>query len=182
MVEKDDNELVYEVIHGSISSFELLIDRYQKTIFNILFRMVHDEETAKDLTQDVFIKAFEKMGSFNFNYRFFSWIYRIACNQAINHLKSKRRFEVLNLAEMTAEDKANGKLSTEKSKKLQLSLRQLRADFRLLILLKYFFGLSYEEISEVLELSEKKVKARLYTAREQLREALIEKDFFEDEK
>ena len=72
MLQKDDNELVYEVIHGSISSFEVLIDRYQKTIFNIMLRMVGDDETARDLTQDVFVKAFEKLGGFNFKYRFFS--------------------------------------------------------------------------------------------------------------
>ncbi len=181
MIGKDDNELVYEVIHGNISSFEILIERYQKTVFNMVLRMVNDEDTARDLTQDIFIKAFEKMGSFNFQYRFFSWIYRIACNETINYLKSKRRFEGLKVAEMKSDEENPGILSTEKSKKLRLSLRQLRADFRLLILLKYFFGLSYEEMSEILKISEKKVKARLFTAREQLRKMLIEKDFFENE-
>ena len=140
--------------------------------------MVNEEETARDLTQNVFIKAFEKMGSFNFNYRFFSWIYRIACNETINYLKSKRRFEGLNSADLKADEEDSGILMAEKSKKLRLSLRQLRSDYRLLILLKYFFGLSYEEMAEVLKISEKKIKARLFTAREQLREALIEKDFF----
>jgi len=181
MIGKDDNELVYEVIHGHISSFEILIERYQKTIFNMVLRMVNDEETARDLTQDIFIKAFEKMGSFNFKYRFFSWIYRIACNETINYLKSKRRFEGLKLAEVVTDDAYPGMLSTGKSKKLRLCLRQLRADFRLLILLKYFFGLSYEEMAEVLKIPEKKIKARLFTAREQLREMLLEKDFFENE-
>jgi RNA polymerase sigma-70 factor (ECF subfamily) len=90
MTTKEDNELVYEVIHGSISSFEILVDRYQKTIFNIMLRMVGDFETAKDLTQDVFVKAFEKMGGFDFKYRFFSWIYRIAVNEAINWNRKKQ--------------------------------------------------------------------------------------------
>ena len=72
MIMKDDNELVYEVIHGNISSFETLVDRYNKKIFNMMLQMVGDYETARDLTQDVFVKAFEKMGGFNFRFRFFS--------------------------------------------------------------------------------------------------------------
>ncbi len=61
MIIKDDNELVHEVINGNTSSFEPLIERYQKTIFNMVLRMVGDTENAKDITQDIFVKAFEKI-------------------------------------------------------------------------------------------------------------------------
>ncbi|MEI6455927.1 MAG: sigma-70 family RNA polymerase sigma factor [bacterium] len=182
MIEKDDNELVYEVIHGSISSFEILIERYQNTVFNMVLRMVNERETALDLTQDVFIKAFEKMGSFNFKYRFFSWIYRIAANETINYLKSQRRFESLSKVERAgiAEEADTGREA--RSKKLHLGLKLLRADQRLLILLKYYFGLSYEEMAETLGLPEKKIKARLFTAREKLKDELLKNDFFDEER
>jgi len=178
MITKDDNELVYEVIHGSISSFELLIERYQKTIFNIVLRLVNDEETARDLTQDIFIKAFEKMGSFNFNYRFFSWIYRITANETINYLKSQRKFESLTKVEKLNSESEPEIDKEERNKKLRVGLKMIRADYRLLLLLKYFFGLSYEEMAEVLEIPEKKVKARLFSAREKLKEELLKNDFF----
>ncbi len=179
MITKDDNELVYEVIHGSISSFEILIERYQKTVFNIVFRMINDKETSRDLTQDIFIKVYEKMGSFNFNYRFFSWIYRIAVNETINYLKSQRKFEDLKKIEglyMTGEPEAG---KEERNKKLRTGLKKLRADYRLLLLLKYFFCLSYEEMAEVLEIPVNKVKARLFSARGKLKEQLLNADFFD---
>ena len=179
MITKDDNELVYEVIHGSISSFEILIERYQKTVFNIVFRMINDKETSRDLTQDIFIKVYEKMGSFNFNYRFFSWIYRIAVNETINYLKSQRKFEDLKKIEgfyMVGEPEAG---KEERNKKLRTGLKKLRADYRLLLLLKYFFCLSYEEMAEVLEIPVNKVKARLFSAREKLKEELLNADFFD---
>jgi len=182
MITKDDNELVYEVIHGNISSFEILIERYQKTIFNIVLRMVNDEETARDLTQDIFIRVYEKMGSFKFSYRFFSWIYRIAANETINYLKSAQRIELHKLTEKLVNEADSGSEREETIQKLRKGLRQIRPDLRLLLLLKYFFGLSYEEMAEVLQLPEKKIKARLFTAREVLREELLKNDFFDHDR
>lgn len=181
MSEKDDNELVYEVIRGSISSFEVLIDRYQKTIFNMVLKMVGDVETAKDITQDVFVKVFEKMGSFNFKYRFFSWIYRIALNQTLNYLKSNPRKEELKKAEALPADE-NGEQRTERgSLLLHQGLRELPADYRVLLLLKYFCSMSYEEISETMEIPVKKVRSRLFMAREQLNKVMVAKGFFDND-
>ena len=92
MIPKDDNELVYEVLQGSRSSFEVLIERYQKKIYGMILQMTDDREMAKDLTQDVFIKAYTSLARFNFKYRFFSWLYRIALNETINRLKNRRHF------------------------------------------------------------------------------------------
>jgi RNA polymerase sigma-70 factor (ECF subfamily) len=148
----------------------------------MVYRMVNEREAAQDLTQDIFIRAFEKMGSFNFNYRFFSWLYRIAANVTINYLKSQKRFESLSKVERTGVDEGHEAGAEVRSRKLRTGLKQLRGDLRLLILLKYYFGLSYEEMAETLGLPEKKVKARLFTAREKLREELLKNDFFNDER
>jgi len=181
MLQKEDNELVYEVTHGSKSSFEILVDRYQTTVFNLLVKLVHDDEAARDLTQDVFVAVFEKMGSFNYNYRFFSWIYRIALNTGINYLKSRKQFEGFHNLESQSDTDAGDTAKECRTRKLQKGMRDLRADFRSLILLKYFFGLSYQEISEVLEIPEKKVKAHLFEAREHLRIILLKRNFFEND-
>ncbi len=179
MVTKDDNELVYEVINGSISSFEVLVERYQKTIFNMMLRMVGDFETAKDLTQDVFVKAFEKMGSFDFKFRFFSWIYRIAVNEAINWTRKKPPTKRLEKVEPMLADKQESSGSEEKCNLLRCELRKLEADYKVLVLLKYYCGLSYEEIAESTRIPIKKVRSRLFIAREQMRKGLIANGFFE---
>ena len=182
MTMKEDNELVYEVIHGSISSFEVLIDRYQKTVFNMMFRMVGDFETAKDLTQDVFVKAFEKLGGFDFRFRFFSWIYRIAVNEAINWNRKKPSAQRLDKFEPMLADTPVSNDREEQSNMLHRELRKLDADYRVLILLKYFCGLSYDEIAETMHIPVKKVRSRLFIAREQLRKGLIANGFFENDR
>ena len=181
MVTKDDNELVYEVIHGSISSFEVLVDRYQKTIFNMMMRMVGDYETARDLTQDVFVKAFEKMGGFNFRFRFFSWIYRIAVNEAISWNRKKPPTERLDQVDPASVETPEANGSEGKSKLLRHELRKMEEDYRVLVLLKYYCGLSYEEIAETTHIPVKKVRSRLFIAREQLRKGLVANGFFEND-
>ena len=181
MSEKDDNELVYEVIRGSISSFEVLIDRYQKTIFNMVLKMVGDVETAKDITQDVFVKVFEKMGSFNFKYRFFSWIYRIALNQTLNYLKSNPRKEGLKTAEALPADENREERAEHGNLILRQGLRELPVDYRVLLLLKYYCSMSYEEISETMGIPVKKVRSRLFMAREQLNKVMVAKGFFDND-
>lgn len=181
MITKDDNDLVYEVIRGNVSSFEILVERYQKMIFNMVLRMVGDTETAKDLTQDVFVKTFEKMGSFNFKYRFFSWIYRIAVNETIDWIKQTPRMDGLEYAQNlhAEEDHSDGK--ERRIVMLDMALQKLSPDYRILLLLKYYNGLSYEEVAEVNGLSLEKVRSRLFIAREQLRKILLQKGFFENE-
>lgn len=182
MMIKDDNELVYEVIHGSISSFETLVDRYQKTIFNMMLRMVGDFETAKDLTQDVFVKTFENMGKFDFRFRFFSWIYRIAVNEAINWNRKRQPTARLENAEPVSADAPVSDTNETRSNLLQRELRKLDADYRVLVLLKYYCGLSYEEITEATRIPVKKVRSRLFIARNQLRKGLIAHGFFENDR
>ena len=181
MIDKDDNELVYEVIHGSTSSFEVLIDRYQKTIFNMMLRMVNDTETAKDLTQDLFVQAYERLGGFNFRFRFFSWIYRMALNKAIDWNRKRKPTCRLELAESQLSDTQVSNDSEIRSNLLQVALLRLNPKYRALVLLKYYCDLSYEEIQEATGVPLKKVRSRLFIAREMLRKELIVNGFFENE-
>ena len=177
MIAKDDNELVFEVLQGSRSSFEVLIERYQKKIFGMILQMTDDRELAKDLTQDVFIKAYTSLPGFNFKYRYFSWLYRIALNETLNGLKQRRHFESLDKAQ-NIPDETSRQDSSESSLLLKQAIRELKSSYRSLILLKYYFGLSYEEISETLGFSVPKVKDRLFNARLALRNKLDNNSFF----
>lgn len=179
MVVKEDNELVSEVIRGNVNAFEILVNRYQKIIFKMVLRMVGNTETAKDLTQDIFVKAFEKMGTFNFNYRFFSWIYRIGINETLTWIRKNPATDQLEHVENLPMDQDTD--PERKSEMLQFGLLELPSDYRILLLLKYYDGLSYEEMADVNGLSVEKVRSRLFIAREQLRKILLKKGFLEDE-
>ncbi|MHC1706509.1 MAG: RNA polymerase sigma factor [Bacteroidales bacterium] len=173
MIIKDDNELVHEVISGNNSSFELLIDRYQKTVFNMVLRMVGDTENAKDITQDIFLKAYEKLHTFKFNYKFFSWLYRISINETINWIKKNPRLDQLDRVQIEpAEDSDAEEAKGQAINKVQYGLMILPENSRSLLVLKYYCSLSYEEIAEVKGISVKKVRSRLFSAREQLRKIL----------
>jgi RNA polymerase sigma-70 factor (ECF subfamily) len=178
MITKDDNELVFEVLRGSRSSFGILIERYQKKIYGMILQMTNNSEMAKDLTQDVFIKAYTGLPRFNFNHRFFSWLYRIALNETISHLKSRRQFISLDKARSVPSGNSDTEPELENTHILRESLLNLKSDYRSLILLKYYFGLSYEDIAETLGISVSKVRDRLFNARMSLRNKLKENRYF----
>jgi len=175
----DDNEdlkLVSESRQGNRESFERLLKRYEKPIFNAAYRVLHDYEDAKDITQNVFLKAFENLDQFDSKHRFFSWIYRIALNESINLCKSRKP---LGTAEDTRVEERNTpeKLLNrrELSGVVQAALMSLGFEYRMVIVLRHFSECSYREMSDILEIPEKTVKSRLFTARGLLREILSER-------
>ena len=171
----DDNEdlkLVQESRLGSRESFERLLIRHEKAVFNAAYRVLHNYEDAKDVTQNVFLKAFQNLEHFDAKHRFFSWIYRIALNESINLCKSRRRFDA---AEDTrAEENTPEKLMsrTELGEVVQAALMSLGFEYRVVIVLRHFNDCNYQEMSEILEIPEKRVKSRLFTARTLLRDIL----------
>ena len=128
----------------------------------------------QELCQQVFMKAFEHLHSFDPSRRFFSWIYRVAINESINHLKARRFHEPI----LDGLEPADGSLSPmetlddRRQQDLRLALARLEPKYVAVITLFHFLHKSYEEIAETLELPEKTVKSRLYTARQLLRESL----------
>jgi RNA polymerase sigma-70 factor (ECF subfamily) len=172
----DDNEdlkLVRESRQGSRDSFERLLLRYEKPIFNAAYRILRDYEDAKDVTQIVFLKAFQNLAHFDAKHRFFSWIYRIALNESINLSKSRRRFDAAEDNRSEVRNTPENLLSRkELGAVVEAALMFLEFDYRVVIVLRHFNDCSYEEMGEILELPEKTVKSRLFTARTLLREIL----------
>ena len=172
----DDNEdlkLVSEARRGSRDSFERLLLRYERSIFNAAYRILRDYEDAKDVTQIVFLKAFQNLEHFDGQYRFFSWIYRIAVNESINLSKSRRRFDPGEDTRIEVRNTPENLLSRkELGGVVQAALMSLEFDYRVVIVLRHFSDCSYQEMGEILEIPEKTVKSRLFTARTLLREIL----------
>ena len=173
MSKTDDTKLIERCINGDRKAFDSLLVRYEKPVFNAALRMLNSRDDAMDVTQTVFLKVFENFGRYDPSRRFFSWIYRITLNESINWLGKTNRLEPL---QFEARDDARGPDeqvdSTNESQRLQAALMSIKADYRSVVILKHFLGCSYTEISQILEIPEKTVKSRLYSARQLLKNAL----------
>jgi len=176
MIANNDTDLVQECLAGNTRAFESLIDKYQKKIFNIVYRMTGNDDDAEDITQSVFIKVYEKLNSFNPKFKFFSWLYRIALNESLNLMNQKKRLAELD-ADLITNEKSPEEIydELELSERIQDALMQIELEHRALIVLKHFEGFSYQEMAFMLEISEQKVKSRLFSARQVLKNVLIER-------
>jgi RNA polymerase sigma-70 factor (ECF subfamily) len=170
----DDSRLAVKAARGDGRAFEKIVDRYEKTIYNVAYRMVRDEGDAADIAQTVFIKVHRNLDRYDPDRKFFSWLYRIAVNECLNHIK-KRRHEVVADRDYAVarqspwDDVARG----ERSELLEAALTELKPEYRVVVILKYFLEFSYREISEIADIPEKTVKSRLYSARQQMRDSLM---------
>jgi RNA polymerase sigma-70 factor (ECF subfamily) len=160
---------------GDRQAFEALLVKYEKPVYNAAYRMLHNPDDARDVTQTVFLKVYEHLDQYDPSHRFFSWIYRIALNESINCLKKSSRQEAL---EHETADQRDGPEQqagdAELGEAMEAALMMLKSDYRAVIVLKHVLGCSYIEISEVLDIPEKTVKSRLYTARQLLQERLTQ--------
>ncbi len=173
-----ETRLAIKASRGNMAAFEALIEKFHQPVFNVALGIVKDSDDAADIAQTVFLRVFRALGSYDPQYRFFSWIYRITVNESISHLRRWSR-EVtvdreLGVVTETASDCA---LRNERNEELNEALMQLSPDYRVAVVLKYYIGLSYKEMSDALRIPEKTVKSRLFTARHRLREALGERGF-----
>jgi RNA polymerase sigma-70 factor (ECF subfamily) len=176
MSKTDDTQLIERCRSGDRQAFEALLVEYEKPVFNAAYRMLNSRDDAQDVTQTVFLKVFENIDQFDPSRRFFSWIYRITLNESINWLGKTNRLEPL-----TYEAAFEGKgpeqevESANVAANVQAALMTIKSDYRSVVVLKHFLGCSYVEISQILDVPEKTVKSRLYTARQQLKDALTGK-------
>ncbi len=159
-------------MRGDCEAFEPLVARYQHVLFNVALRMVGDPEDARDVAQTAFVKAFEKLGSFDLRHRFFSWLYRIMLNEALNLVERRRPTVPLTSEVALGLDPGAVLEATECAELVQAALGELPFDSRQVLVLRHFGELSYQEMSEALGIPEKTVKSRLFTARQRLGEIL----------
>lgn len=177
----DDAILIKGCLDGNNEEFEALVEKYQKTVFNVAFRIVNDYNDAEDITQCAFIKAFENLQTYDKRHKFFSWLYRIAVNESLNFLNQRKHHDELNADLVSSREKNPEEkyYHNEISKNIEIALMDLNLDYRLVVILKHFQGLSYDEIGYVLSIPEKTVKSRLFTARSLLKDILSQKGMIE---
>lgn len=144
MQEPDDKDLVRRCLKGEKKAFETLLDRYQKPIYNVALRMVSSLDDAADLTQTVFIKAYENLRSYDERFKFFSWLYKIAVNSSLNFLEQKKRNDLLGDQDVSQGPVLEEQIeASERIEKLDDAILQLKPEYRIVIVLRHFHDLSY---------------------------------------
>jgi RNA polymerase sigma-70 factor (ECF subfamily) len=184
-----DQEVVAAARSGDEAAYRELVRRYERPVFWLIYRMVRNRELAEDLSQETFIKVLNALGSYRPEFKFSSWVFKIANNAAIDHLR-RRELDTLSLEgsphadtpekiEATAlqiGEKAESALDAVANKELgseiERAIARLRPEYRTCILLRHVEGRAYEEIAEMLDLPLGTVKTYIHRARHELRIAL----------
>jgi RNA polymerase sigma-70 factor (ECF subfamily) len=174
-----DEEIVEKVLHSDKNCFLLLVQRYESKIERYIRRFIYDIDDVSDVLQNVFVKVYTNLNSFDSDYKFNSWIYRIAHNESINYLKKNKKgssslvdIDTI-LPVLFAKETADSKyLSGESKDEIEKALKFLDSKYREIIVLSYFEDLEYKEISEVLQIPVSTVGVRLRRAKEKLKEQI----------
>ncbi|HEY5060803.1 MAG TPA: sigma-70 family RNA polymerase sigma factor [Gemmatimonadaceae bacterium] len=184
-----DADVVALAQQGRESAFRELIRRYERPVFSLIYRMVRDRELAEDLAQDTFIKVLNHIDRYRPEFKLSSWLFKIANNVAIDHLRRRQldtvsidgsphaqtadaveasRFDVVDQQESALDEMEARELGTS----IERAIAGLRPEYRSCILLRHVEGRSYEEIAATLDLPLGTVKTYIHRARHELREAL----------
>jgi RNA polymerase sigma-70 factor, ECF subfamily len=167
--------LVRHCREGDRAACEQLVVRYQRPVFNAALRMLRNAEDAQDVAQTTFMKAFEHLADYDPTRKFYSWIYRIAVNEALDALSSRKPLEQISGEEPDETPGPERQAESEQmSQAIQDALMQITPDHRAVVVLRHFMHLSYQDMGDILMVPEKTVKSRLYEARQLLRDKLLE--------
>jgi len=185
-IQGSDEALIAQCKKGDKGAFELLVKKYQRRIFHLVYRITQDSGLVETLAQEVFVKAYRAIDSFKGDSQFYTWLYRIAVNTCLSHVKKEAAAETPidtggeTEQRLYAEDRARfhefnpeqDYLRKEFLMHLMEMIRQLPEELRMAIILREFMGLNYEEIGDVLGIPLGTVRSRIFRARERLRESL----------
>jgi RNA polymerase sigma-70 factor (ECF subfamily) len=184
-----DQEVVERASTGSEAAYRELVRRYQRPVFSLIYRMVRDRELAEDLTQETFVKVLNAIDRYRPEYKFSSWIFKIANNASIDHLR-RRELDTLSLdggpdamtpdrvqaTSLQLGDGAESQLEELEARELGTQIERaigaLRPEYRSCIIMRHVEGRAYDEIADVLDLPLGTVKTYIHRARAELRESL----------
>jgi RNA polymerase sigma-70 factor (ECF subfamily) len=181
-----NEDLMARIAEGDQEAFEILLDRHQNSILNLIYRFIGDRTQAKDLAQEVFIRVWQAAKTYKPEAKFTTWLYRITANLCLNELKSSRRRKLFQFLQF-GEDQENTieevlvdaspspedlLLSREQSRRISDALQSLPANQRMALVLKRYDDLSYQEIAKVIGCSVSAVESLLVRAKRSLQEKL----------
>jgi len=179
---KEELMLITQAKNGNVSAFETLVKKYQNSIYYLCRRMTGSHQSADDVSQETFIKAYFALNSFKDGMNFFTWIRKIAVNNSLNFIKVSKREEPLgDRAEKIAGNSSMGQelphemlQRNQTEQKFKKALKALPPEQKIVFILRVYENLSYKEIAQLLEISEGTVMSRLSRAREKLKSMMAE--------
>ena len=188
LTEADDETLVARVQDGDLSAYDYLVQRYKERLYATVYHMTSNHEDANDLVQDAFIKAYKSIKSFKRESSFYTWIYRIAVNRTINHLKRGKNRQYFSLDDIDTQIQNDPDFVellsyitprrevalTELQEKLNGALQKLSESHRAVVVMHDVQGLTHADIAKAIHCSEGTVRSRLFYARQQLQGLLAD--------
>ncbi len=189
-MKKDDLELVRKARQGDSKAYDQLVVMYKDIVYSIVYRMVHNKQEAEDLTQEAFIKAYKSMASFNEDYAFSTWLFKIATNNCIDFFR-KRKLKTYSMNQSVhykdeevqheyADDEPTIEselVASERSRMITKAIDKLPEKYKVVIIMRHQKEYSYDQIAEELNLPLGTIKARIFRGREMLNKALRGKLF-----
>jgi RNA polymerase sigma factor (sigma-70 family) len=183
----EDDEFVLNAMKGDQKAFKMLMEKYQKPLYFHVLKMVKDHEQVEDLVQEAFMKAFNNIQSYNTNYAFSTWLYRITTNHTIDYLR-KRKLKTTSIhdpvrtrdgeieIEISSHNETDRQIMRKERKVIiHEAINNLPEKYRQVIEMRHLDEMSYDEIADELDLPLGTVKAHIFRAREMLYKALIDK-------
>lgn len=175
------SSIIKECLNGKKESFTQIINLFQDQIFNICFQFLRTHQDAEDATTEIFIKTFNSLNSFNTNYKFTTWIFKIAFNHLNDILRKKKREKKYLVSEFSNTMKHAEPVTPEnvffkklEGNKLMKALKSIPIKYQSALMLKYYFELSYQEISEVMDIPKNTVASLLFRGKNELRDKMNE--------
>lgn len=166
--EVEDRDLVLRARRGDVESYNGLVSRWEKRIFNYLLRMTGSPDDAMDLSQDAFLKAYQNLPKLDDASRFGPWLYRIAHNEAISHFRRQRPETGIEAIDQASVHRP-GMSRVEVTLAVEAALDRLPPEQREAVVLKVYEGFKFDEIAEILECPASTIKSRVYTGLETLK-------------
>ena len=177
----DDTELIQNVLHGNQRDFERLVEKYQSAVFRIAIGLLHNKEDAEEIVQDVFIKVYKSLSSFDAKAAFSTWLYRVTVNASLNVLRKKKRqklwVELSDILQLRSKEKQADTLLIEQSDNdlIYQAMNELPAMQRVAFVLSKYEELPQAKVAEILHLSTGAVEQLIYRAKRNLKQKLEKK-------
>lgn len=175
MTQTDDSTLIENTLKGDVKSFEKIVERYQQMVYTLAFRIIKNHQEAEEIAQDVFLKIYKSLSSFNQKSKLSTWVYKITFNSSINKLNSQKRTIETTQINGFAEQKFNNTENAsqriedeERHETIKTALSRLSETDSTIVSLYYYEEMSVKEIAEIVGLSKQNVKIKLHRSRKKL--------------
>jgi len=184
-MEISDHELMRRIKDGDVPAFDVLVRRWEHRLYNVVYKIIYDIETTRDLCQEIFLQVYKSAKKYKPTAQFETWLYRIAINSSINELRKQKRYQMYSLDNQDDAQISLDDIMIDRNLKpdeivqqdemalcIQNAIAKLPADQRIVVTLRHYEGLKYQQIAEILNCPLGTVKSRMYSAIEQLRTLL----------